>query len=112
MTPGIYHVKFSSSIQAHGEGMAVINNGTVNGGDVGYVYTGNFIEESGGVSSTLRIKKWNQNITSVFGPYPEFTLNLKGSLSPDQKTFQVSGSSPQIQGATINIHGFRVSDTV
>lgn len=42
MIDGIYHVRFSSSIDGRnfGEGLATFKDGSVNGGDHGYLYLG------------------------------------------------------------------------
>lgn len=112
MKPGIYHVQFRSSAQSYGEGLAVFKDGTVNGGDQGYLYLGTYEGETGNVSAKLKIRKWNQGVTSVFGPFNEFDLVLQGSLKPDLSGFTVSGGSPQIPGASITIHGRRVAEAV
>lgn len=112
MKSGIYHVQFKSSAQSYGEGLAVFKEGTVNGGDHGYLYLGTYEDEAGGVSAKLKIRKWNQGVTSVFGPFNEFDLILKGSFNPDLSSFTVAGVSPQIPGASITIFGRRVADAV
>ena len=40
MENGIYHVRFASSIDGAGEGLAVVKDGAVNGGDAGYLCLG------------------------------------------------------------------------
>src|ERR1035437_3689940 len=91
MKSGIYHVKFTSSQQAYGEGLAVFKDGTVNGGDQGYLYIGTYQESSAGVTAKLKIKKWNQGVTSVFGNIAEFELDLRGNFSSDFSSFNVNG---------------------
>ncbi|MCR6655607.1 MAG: hypothetical protein NVV63_07270 [Opitutus sp.] len=110
MKPSIYHVNFASSQQSYGEGIAVFKDGTVNGGDHGYVYVGTYDLSSTSVSARLKIKKWNAAVTSVFGNIPDFDLDLRGSLSPDQSTFTVTGGIKQLPGPTITIRGRRISD--
>lgn len=109
MTPAIYHVQFTSSLQARGEGLAVFKDGSINGGDEGYLYVGTFAGDSSNVTATLKIKKWNPVATSVFGPLKEFDLNLRGTFQPDGTHFKVTGVSPQIPGASITITGDRIS---
>jgi hypothetical protein len=112
MQSGIYHVKFTSSQQAYGEGLAVFKDGSVNGGDVGYVYLGTYEGIPGGVAAKLKIKKWNQGITSVFGNISEFDLDLRGTFSPDFSSFSVGGGIPLMPGSTITITGKRLADAV
>lgn len=40
MNDGIYHVTFSSLRGSAGQGLVVIKDGSVNGGDAGYLYLG------------------------------------------------------------------------
>lgn len=109
MTPGIYHVKFVSQI-GHGDGLAVFKDGTINGGDHGFLYLGNYTVEQTAVVARLRIKQWQQGITSVFGPYSNFQLELRGSVSPDASRFTASGSVANEPRARITIEGRRLSD--
>lgn len=50
MKDGIYHVRFSSSVGAAGEGLAVVKDGSVNGGDAGYLYLGQLSDAGSGLS--------------------------------------------------------------
>jgi T3SS negative regulator,GrlR len=59
MQDGIYHVRFSSSVGSSGEGLVVIKQGSVNGGDGGYLYIGQLIASGGTLSGRLNIKRWN-----------------------------------------------------
>lgn len=110
MKSGIYHVQFSSSSRAAGEGLAVFKDGAVNGGDIGYVYTGTFTAENGTFLSHLQIKKWNPNVVSVFGPIPDFVLDLTGTFAADLSTFTAGGGIRQLPGLAITIRGRRIAD--
>lgn len=110
MKPSIYHVKFVSAQKSYGEGLAVFKDGTVNGGDNGYLYLGSYQESGGTVTAKLKIKKWNPGVVSVFGNISEFNLDLSGTLTAD--TFTVKGGIPQMLGATIVIEGRRIADAV
>ncbi|MDQ8200679.1 hypothetical protein QEH56_21105 [Pelagicoccus enzymogenes] len=110
MKNGIYHVNFRSGSQTFGEGLVVIKDNTVNGGDVGYLYSGIIEHSSNGVSSELLVRKWNPQVTSVFGPINEFTLNLEGSFDANASTFSVNGTAQEIAGATITISGRWLSE--
>lgn|SRR5690606_585836 len=81
MLDGIYHVAFSSGSSSFGEGIAVFKDGSVNGGDHGYTYTGTISESESSFTSTLTIKRWNSSAQSIFGAISEFSLELSGSTS-------------------------------
>ncbi len=112
MKSGIYHVRFSSMIGDHGEGLAVFKDGTVNGGDHGYLYLGTFQRSGGIVSATLRVKRWNHSVASVFGPLSEFTLELAGSVTADDATFRASGPVAENRNLRIEVMGNRIADAV
>lgn len=103
MNEGIYHVRFSAGAQQFGEGLAVVKGGKVNGGDPGYVYTGDIAINGGAASATLHIAQWNAAVKSVFGPMQAFDLVLTGTAGVSD--FTVTGhvvGQPQRQ---IRIHG-------
>lgn len=83
MNDGIYHVTFSSSSNDFGQGIAVFKDGSVNGGDHGYLYTGTKAGQNGQISSRLTIRRWNPSVQSVFGPANEFVLELSGNAAAD-----------------------------
>lgn len=104
MIDGIYHVRFSSSTQDFGEGLVVIKNGSVNGGDHGYLYQGNVRSDDNRISGKLLVKRWNSSATSVFGNIAQYELELSGSQSPD-RAFSVGGNVAGQQALKINIAG-------
>ncbi|MEY2489633.1 MAG: hypothetical protein QOC70_1575 [Verrucomicrobiota bacterium] len=111
MKPGIFHVTFSSpATHLSGEGLAVIKSGTINGGDLGYLYSGTFIQADSSVSSSLTIKQWNAKVTGIFGPLKEFALTLTGTVSDDRNSFAVTGSVVENPQTTISINGRRLAD--
>jgi T3SS negative regulator,GrlR len=109
MQNGIYHVNFSSSQNSAGTGIVVIKDGSVNGGDDGYLYTGLLLADGNQVSGQLQIKRWNASATSVFGPLDNFGLNLVGTSDDLAGTFTVSGGIAGQYGATISIHGRKLA---
>jgi len=108
MQDGIYHVHFSSSAGVLGEGLAVIKQGAVNGGDPGYVYTGAISLNGGTMSGRLNIKQWNPAVPSVFGPLKNFDLQLTGQ-SNGSNSFTAAGGVATQPNLTINIKGQFVS---
>lgn len=112
MKSGIYHVKFTSSQNIYGEGLAVFRDGTINGGDAGFLYLGSYQEVPAGVMAKLKIKNWNPSIRSTFGNLSEFELDLRGTFAADLSTFTVTGGTPQRPGASISITGRRLADAI
>lgn len=111
MKPGIYHVRFRSSLGAYGEGLVVFKDGTLNGGDPGYVYSGTYELAGEQVTGRLRIKKWNQGVTSVFGLLAPFEIALTGTFNPDFGAFDATGRIAAVPlTPAVSISGRRLSD--
>ena len=111
MKAGIYLVKFSAtSSNNFGEGLAVFKDGTVNGGDPGYIYSGSYDIAGSKVSAKLRIQRWNASIPSIFGSFPEFDLTLTGHIPPDWSLFHAEGSIIQYPQYGITVDGRRLAD--
>lgn len=89
MRNGIYSVKFSSSTQDFGTGVIVVNNDTINGGDLGYLYTGVLTSQDDKLSGVVKVKRWNTSGVSVFGSLQEFDLMLTGLVV--EKLIKLSG---------------------
>jgi len=108
MIDGIYLVTFSSNSNDFGSGIAVFKGNSVNGGDHGYLYTGNKSEQDGQFNSCLKIKQWNPSVQSVFGSAKEFVLELNGSSSADN-SFLAHGHVADQPHALITIRGKHLS---
>jgi hypothetical protein len=91
-----------------GEGLVVVKQGTINGGDPGYVSVGTFTLKGSALTGLLNVRKWNQSATSVFGPLNNFDLQLNGQ-SADPTSFSASGGIPSQPGLTIKIVGKFIS---
>ena len=105
MKDGIYSVSFSSSAHSTGEGLVVVKAGSVNGGDVGYLYIGHLTTNGDALSGQLEIKRWNQARVSIFGPLDCFALSLAGKADAANDTFRVSGGVAGQPSLTISIAG-------
>lgn len=110
MTPGIYRVKFSSLQQEYGEGLAVFKDETINGGDNGYLYIGNYTRSGKTVNAQIKITRWDQNAVSVFGNVQTFDLVLRGEISDNLAEFTVSGFPAQMPELKIIVQGRRLAD--
>ena len=108
MEDGIYHVKFASAMGAAGEGLVVIKDGAVNGGDAGYLYQGALnATPTGQLHGELLITRWNAGHVSVFGPLGNFSLGLDGHAAND--SFTVAGGVPGQPNMKITITGRRLA---
>ena len=115
MKDAIFYVEFTSPSTPgsfHHAGVAVFIDGTVNGGDNGYSYVGSYTENGQEVAAHLKIKLWNQGSRSVFGPIQEFELSLRGTVAPDEKTFQAQGEITAMPQMKITITGRRMADAI
>ena len=110
MTPGIYRVKFSSVQQGYGEGLAVFKDGTINGGDDGYLYVGHYTRDGKIVNAQIKINRWSQNAVSVFGNIQTFDLVLRGEIADNLSEFTVSGFAAQLPNLNIIVQGQRLAD--
>lgn len=104
LVDGIYKVSFGSNVGMSGQGLVTISNGSVNGGDFGYLYQGAIKESSSGLEATLNISQHDKSAQSVFGSLTNFTLVLGGTLLND-KSFNVSGAVAEQPGLQITING-------
>lgn len=109
MISGIFHVRFHTQI-GMGEGLAVFQNGKVNGGDPGYLYLGDFEISDRAVKASLTIKRWNPAWKSVFGPIDTFPLELTGELDPSEQSFTATGGIPGQPQVKIRIDGRKISE--
>ena len=108
MLKGIFHVHFSANNNRFGEGLVVVNNGCVNGGDYGYLYQGRFDYYGNDMQATIEVKHYNGPPNSVMGPLKEFTLNLSGKTTRD--SFTVTGGITDVSNMSIQISGRKVAD--
>ncbi len=108
MIPGIYLIGFSAYGNRIGEGLVVIKDGSVNGGDPSYLYRGHFDSYGEDVKGNIEVRHYRGPLNSVLGPLKQFNLILSGKVSGDN--FQVSGNIPNMPNATINITGTKIAD--
>lgn len=85
MKDGIYFVRFTRDMEDFGEGVVVIKNNTINGGDYVCVYTGKAIDNK----MELDITQHNSSVETVFGNIKKFTLLLE--ISQTEMGYLLSG---------------------
>jgi hypothetical protein len=108
MLPGIYSVQFQSSLGAFGLGIAVFDNGKINGGDLSYLYKGTYNIDEKAIKAEVFVSQYRDIQESVFGPLNNFTLNLTGDASDDR--FNATGSITGQPQLNITVTGMRVSE--
>jgi len=72
MKDGLYVVSFQTNNKDFGSGTVSVSNDAINGGDYAYYYQGRAL----GAELRLKVKQFNRNAQSVFGPLNNFHLIL------------------------------------
>ena len=108
MISGIYLVSFAANNNRFGEGIVVVKDGSVNGGDASYLYRGHLDYYGEDVKASIEVRHYRGPVNAVLGPLKLFNLTLSGKISGDN--FQVSGGIANMPGASITITGSRIAD--
>ncbi len=108
MISGIYLVSFVANNNSFGEGIVVVKDGSVNGGDSSYLYRGHFDYYGEDIKASIEVRHYRGPLNNVLGPLKQFSLTLSGKISGDN--FQASGGIPNIPGASITIKGSKIAD--
>ncbi len=108
MLSGIYYIKFVANNNQVGEGLAVVKDGIVNGGDDTYLYQGRFDYYGDEIKAYIEVKHYKGPLNSVMGPLKQFSLSLTGSKLGEK--FEVMGGMPNIPNMTISILGTKVAE--
>lgn len=112
MSQGIFHVKFKANTQDFGEGLIVVKNGTVNGGDANYLYQGSVPDTSGEFTSEFNVSPWQPGNTHVFGGTGGYVLKARGVIDYEKGTFNLEGSPQGQPQLTLKAIGRKVADTI
>jgi hypothetical protein len=111
MDDGIYHVEFMSAHARMGEGIVVVSQGTLNGGDLrGYTYQGRLRITGHTFTGRLRIARFHPQAQSVFGPVGDFDLDIAGSVTPSSSAVHIAGTMAGQPQHRISIIGRKVRD--
>lgn len=111
MTNGIFHVDFRASTGDSGDGLVVVKDGAVNGGDTHYLYQGTVPTSSGPIDSQFTVSKWRDGNTNVVG-VDNYTLNAKGHVDYEKGFLELQGSVDGAPHLTIEIKGSRIRDAL
>ena len=108
MISGIYLITFSANNNRFGEGIVVVKDGSVNGGDASYLYRGHFDYYGEDIKASIEVRHYRGPLNAVLGPLKQFNLTLSGKVSGDN--FHVSGGIPNMPIGSITITGSRIAD--
>lgn len=108
MLSGIYLVSFLANNNSFGEGIVVVKDGSVNGGDATYLYRGHFDYYEEDIKASIEVRHYRGPLNAVLGSLKQFNLTLAGKISGNN--FHVTGSMPNMPGASITIAGSRIAD--
>lgn len=89
MKPGIYYVVFESNLGVPGDGLVVIDNGRVHGGDHRFLYRGHYKEREADIDAEIFVRHFRGEAKSVFGSISTFYLILSGNA--EKESFNLSG---------------------
>lgn len=104
MASGIFSVNFKSSTGDNGEGLLVVKDGTVNGGDPHYIYQGKVPNESGSFDSEFTVKKWREGNTNITG-IDNYTLLARGNIDYEAGTVELNGSVAGAEQIKVSLRG-------
>lgn len=108
MISGIYLISFLADSNKFGEGLVVVDEGAVNGGDATYLYRGHFDQYGDDMKASIEVRHYRGPLNGVLGPIKQFDLILSGKIVGDN--FSLSGGIPNMPTATITITGTKIAD--
>jgi hypothetical protein len=111
MASGIFHVDFRASTGDYGDGLVVVKDGAVNGGDPHYLYQGRVPTESGPFESKFTVGKWREGNTNVVG-VDNYILLAKGHVNYEAGTIELQGAVVGAPQLTIQLKGKKIQDAI
>ena len=110
MTYGIYYIIFKSYLGIIGDGLVVVDDGKVHGGDSRYLYRGTYQVAGTSIRAEIQVSYYRGTLKSVFGPLSKFDLTLSGNATDE--AFTLSGHMPGRSQVALTIEGQKQSDLV
>lgn len=107
MSNGIFEIRFSSNRPDHGEGVVVIKDGSVNGGDSNYLYQGRVPTTSGQFSERFRVSMWRPGNTNVAG-LDNYDLDATGEIDYEQGSISLTGTVVGAPDVRITLNGSKI----
>ena len=111
MSSGIFHVDFRASTGDYGDGLIVVKNGAVNGGDAHYLYQGEVPTTSGKFQAHFKVSKWRSGNTNVVG-IDNYTLAAEGHVDYEAGVIELVGSVVGAPDLSVKLAGKKVANAV
>lgn len=111
MASGIFHVEFRASTGDYGDGLVVVKDGAVNGGDSHYLYQGEVPKASGDFESKFTVRKYRDGNVNVVG-IDNYTLLAKGRVNYENGTIELRGAVENAPQLTIELRGRKIQPAV
>jgi T3SS negative regulator,GrlR len=102
---GLWHTRFNAG-PAHGDGIVVLRNGEVLGGDASHIYVGSYQRDGSLVYFNVRVSRWLGE-DSAFASEPPQAFLFHGSVQGDSAT--VSGHSDDHLDLTVAVELHRAA---
>ncbi|MBW1616158.1 MAG: hypothetical protein JRJ49_06415 [Deltaproteobacteria bacterium] len=109
MYDGLWTVEFISTIQRYGNGVLVLNQNRLFGGDAGYYYSGKYDINDKKIEGDIHITRYDRNSVSVLGSISDFVLKMSGNII-DENRFEAIGEIDNNPKACIQIIGTKKED--
>lgn len=102
---GLWHTRFSAG-PAHGDGIVVLRNGEVLGGDASHIYVGSYQTDGPLVYLNVRVSRWLEENAAVSPEAPQAFL-FSGSVHGDSAV--VSGHPDNHLDVTVAVELHRAA---
>jgi len=113
LRPSIYLIHFSGGPSRNdGNGIGVFKDGTINGGDPGYIYRGSYEIKDDRITGKINVKRWNPTVSNPIANLSEYDLIIEGQAPSDDAQFSIEGHIQQQPSVHVKIDGKRLEDAV
>jgi len=108
MKNGIYGIRLNTT-EKQVSGTVIIENNIVQGGDMGFVYSGKISIDGEKIIGSINIKRWNENIESLIPGVYEYKLSLNGSTGKDY-SFNAIAKIDKFPEVIVGVLGSKIQD--
>ena len=102
MVEGFWIVQFEG-VHGGGGGVVFLRNGTVLGGDSGYIYEGKYETNNPNLRATVSVKNFLPGVPNVLGVNADFDLVLEAKIEGDTLKGRASLASAQGMGLAVKL---------
>jgi len=99
MNNGLYRVDFDTPLGS-GNGVAVLDNGKLRGGDSAIYYVGSYASDGNNLSASIHVNRHSNGMPSVLG-IDSANLELQGTI--EKGSAALIGSTPQAPGIALRV---------